>query len=87
MDADSITIERIMELALAAYDRGLLRGAQIPAPPHPDPHTAVLLQEIERRWNERSGALHAWIDGEPQLSADEVPGWLLAQQRQTEVQR
>jgi len=72
--------DQVTELLIIAFEAGFAAGcghdAQIADAVTP------LMREIQRRWEER-GTAH----DEPQLLADELPGWLLAQQQQVEAAR
>lgn len=62
----------VLDLMLAAYERGLSRARLVAALPHAEPTVEVLLGEITRRYNEREAARRAYgLATEP-----EAPPWL-----------
>lgn len=78
---------QLLDLLLIMYDAGLCRGCGVGVVPPENAYARTLLTEVTRRWDAQSTALHGWMrgEGDPLLTADELPGWLLSLQQQKEA--
>lgn len=74
-------------ILVAVFDAGYTCGGgeAVALPTHGE--TRELLLNVMARWEAESDAAALWAPEIPPLSLDDLPGWLLRQQRQTEVRR
>jgi hypothetical protein len=70
------------DLLLTIYDYAYCAGANLPNETT-DPHLRDLLATLDARYEAEVLAMRGWAD--PPILADEMPAWLLTQQRQVEV--
>lgn len=70
----------LSDLLLTVFDYAINRGMGYPCTRPMDEGTAKLLEIIEQRWQAEIESESRWV--EPALLADDIPGWLLRQQRQ-----